>query len=271
MTRVKDVLEFLFTMAPEVMKEPWDHVGLGCGHLNQEVHRILVALDPFADVLEEAIARGADLIVTHHPLLFHATNAITDGDAHGSVVLRAAETGRAIISMHTNLDSAPCGVNDCLAAALGLQNVTVLSKAGEDAQGRAYGLGRIGELESTPLPAFAAQVSRALGCKGLRYASGGVPVHQVAVGGGACGEFLRLAKQSGCDTFVTSDLRYNDFWDSADLGMNILDAGHFATENPVCDYLLARLRARFPEIPAEKSACHDDVIEYFVHPGDNNA
>ena len=136
MTTVHEVLKFLFELAPESMKEEWDHVGLQCGHLEAPVHRVLVALDPFQDVLEEAVEQGAELIVAHHPLLFHPVYHVTDEDAVGRVLLRAAETGCAIISMHTNLDAAPGGVNDCLAQALGLEQVQVLSPAGTDGQGR---------------------------------------------------------------------------------------------------------------------------------------
>lgn len=127
MTTVHEVLKFLFELAPESMKEEWDHVGLQCGRLEAPVHRVLVALDPFQDVLEEAVEQGAELIVAHHPLLFHPVYHVTDEDAVGRVLLRAAETGCAIISMHTNLDAAPGGVNDCLAQALGLEQVQVLS------------------------------------------------------------------------------------------------------------------------------------------------
>ena len=193
MTTVHEVLKFLFELAPESMKEEWDHVGLPCGRLEAPVHRVLVALDPFQDVLEEAVEQGAELIVAHHPLLFHPVYHVTDEDAVGRVLLRAAETGCAIISMHTNLDAAPGGVNDCLAQALGLEQVQVLSPAGTDGQGQTYGIGRVGTVPQTDLRTFAGKVKTALGCGGVRIADAGRPVRKVAVGGGACGEFTRNA------------------------------------------------------------------------------
>lgn len=262
MTTVGAVLAYLFSLAPEHMKEDWDHIGLQCGHVDAPVHKILVALDPFGDVLEEAIALDADLIVAHHPLLFFPAQSVTDRDAVGRVLLRAIETGRAIISMHTNLDAAPDGVNDCLAAALGLQETTVLCPAGTDPAGRPYGLGRVGTVTQTDLRSFVVQVKKALGCGGVRYADGGKPVHKVAVGGGACGEFLQNALEQGCDTFVTADLKYNQFWDAVDLGMNLIDAGHFPTEDPVCEYLRHQLQTQFPELEVKKSAVHRDVIQF---------
>lgn len=262
MTTVYEILKFLFELAPEFMKEDWDHVGLQCGRLEAPVHKVLVALDPFQDVLEEAVEQGAELIVAHHPLLFHPVYHVTDEDAAGRVLLRAAETGCAIISMHTNLDAAPGGVNDCLAQALGLEQIQVLSPAGTDSQGRPYGLGRVGTVPQTDLKTFARKVKKALGCGGIRIADAGRPVQKVAVGGGACGEFTRTAMEMGCDTFVTADLKYNGFYDGVDLGINLIDAGHFPTENPVCAYLQQQLRARFETLTVERAKCHHDVIEF---------
>ena len=262
MTTVHEVLKFLFELAPESMKEEWDHVGLQWGHLEAPVHRVLVALDPFQDVLEEAVEQGAELIVAHHPLLFHPVYHVTDEDAVGRVLLRAAETGCAIISMHTNLDAAPGGVNDCLAQALGLEQVQVLSPAGTDGQGRTYGIGRVGTVPQTDLRTFAGKVKTALGCGGVRIADAGRPVRKVAVGGGACGEFTRNAWALGCDTFVTADLKYNGFYDGVDLGMNLIDAGHFPTENLVCAYLQKQLQLRFEALTVEISKRHRDVIAF---------
>lgn len=262
MTTVREILEYLFTLAPETMKEDWDHVGLQCGRMEATVHSVLVALDPFQAVLEEAAAQGAELIVAHHPLLFYPTHQVTDQDAVGRVLLQAAQCGCAIISMHTNLDAAPGGVNDCLARVLGLERVQVLAPAGTDRDGRPYGLGRVGEVPQTDLRTFAAQVKTALGCGGVRMADAGRPVRRVAVGGGACGSFLKAVQAAGCDTFVTGDLKYNDFWDGVDLGVNLIDAGHFPTEDPVCAYLQQQLRARFPALTVEKSGRHRDVITF---------
>ena len=258
MTTVHEVLKFLFELAPESMKEEWDHVGLQCGHLEAPVHRVLVALDPFQDVLEEAVEQGAELIVAHHPLLFHPVYHVTDEDAVGRVLLRAAETGCAIISMHTNLDAAPGGVNDCLAQKLGLSGTIPLNE---------QKIGRIGTLScEIPLEQFLHDVVKSLGCRGLRYRSGGRPVRRVAVGGGACGEYIPQALAQGCDTFVTSDLRYNDFLDTQ--GLNLIDAGHFPTEDVVCAEVVRHLQKAFPDIRVSKSAVHHDAVQYYMTEGE---
>ena len=108
-------------------------------------------------------------------------------------------------------------------------------------------------MEEQELAEFAAFVKAGLRCPGLRYAQGGRPVRRVAVGGGACGDFIRRAAAAGCDTFVTADLKYHQFQDAALLGINLLDAGHFETEDPVCDVLAQRLSARFPELEVLRS------------------
>lgn len=264
MTTVREIERFLFTLAPADMKESWDNVGLLCGHEAQEVGTVLVALDPFPDVAEEAISCGAQLIVTHHPIIFGSIQSVNDRTVTGRTLLTLIGHGIAAVNMHTNLDSAPGGVNDILAARLGLQNVRVLAPAGTDGQGREYGLGRYGEHEPTSLQAFLPAVRDSLGCGGLRYADGGREVRKVAVGGGACGEFMGRAIELGCDTFVTADLKYNQFADAAALGLNLIDAGHFPTEDPVCGYLADRLRAAFPNLRVILSKTHGDCVNFSV-------
>ena len=262
MTTVHDVLEALERLAPASMKYDWDNVGLLCGRESQEVRRILVALDPFEDVCREAADTGADLIVTHHPLIFQAPKSITDDDSVGRCILFLASHGISAVNAHTNLDCAPDGVNDQLARLLDLRDVEVLNPVGSDVQGRPYGLIRMGAVEETPLTDFLKRVMARLGAPGLRYVDGGRPVCRVAVGGGACADAIREVSGAGCDTFVTADVKYNQFWDACDLGLNLIDAGHFYTENPVCGILAAHLQRAFPEIPVEISKNHADCMKF---------
>ena len=260
---VQQILDYVNSLAPTSMKYDWDNVGLLCGSRNQAVHRILVALDPFEDVCREAVEMGADLIVTHHPLIFRAPKTVTDGDPVGRCILFLASHGISAVNAHTNLDCAPGGVNDVLAETLGLTGVEVLNPRGWDAGNRPYGLLRAGFAAEQPLEDFLKQVKEKLGTPVLRYADGGRPVHRVAVGGGACADGLTEALEAGCDTFVTADVKYNQFWDAHDLGLNLIDAGHFYTENPVCAVLAAKLRGQFPEIPVEVSKNHRDCMKFF--------
>jgi len=262
MITVKDIFDFIHTVAPAYMKESWDNVGLNCGRMDKEVKTVLVALDPFSGVCQEAVEVGADLLVTHHALIWNP-GFITDETQQGKNTLFLIEHGIPCINAHTNLDLAPGGVNDTLASILGLSDIQVVNPVGTDEQGREYGLLRCGTVETQPLETFLQHVKDTLGCPGLRYANGGKKVQKVCVGGGACGSELMDAYKAGCDTFVTADVKYNQFWDAKDLGMTIIDAGHFYTENPVVQVLAEKIQNAFPEIRVVLSETHTDCAKFF--------
>lgn len=262
MITVKDVERKLYEWAPRSYAMDWDNVGLLCGRENREVRRILVALDPFLHVCREAYEEKADLLVTHHPLIFAPAKSVTDRDTVGKSIMFLAQHDISAINAHTNLDQAVGGVNDRLAQVLGLQDPEVIAPCGTDEQGRPWGLLRMGTVKVTDISDFAARVKECLHCPGLRYVSGGKPVQRVAVGGGACGDEMREVLESGCDTFVTADIKYNQFWTARDLGLNLIDAGHFETENPICEVLAAYLRDAFPEVEVAVSKSHGDPVQF---------
>ena len=259
MTTVADILNFIEGIAPPYMKMDWDNCGLLCGRKNQEVHKILVALDPFRNVIREAIEMGADLIVTHHPLIFrNPLMAVNEDTETGRCVLELMEHGIAAINAHTNLDLAPGGVNDVLAQTLGLENIQIINPIDN------YGLLRCGTLAKQPLSAFLGTVKEKLHCDGLRYVDAGKPVRKVAVGGGSCADEMQEALDAGCDTFVTADVKYNQFRTACELGLNLIDAGHFHTENPTMPILAEKLAAQFPEAAVEFSKNHSDCMKFFI-------
>jgi len=259
MPTVREIEESLFELAPRERAMDWDNVGLLVGGPDRPVDRVLVALDVTEDVAEEAVSKGCSLIVAHHPVMnckWLPVQTVREDTPQGHLLSGLLQNGVSAICMHTNLDVAPGGVNDALAEALGLEDVRLV--------GDPEGLCRMGTVSSMSLREFARRVSRALGCGGLRYADAGKAVHLVAVGGGACGEFEDAAIAAGCDTFVTADLSYHQFLDAKGKGINLVDAGHFPTEDPVCGRLISWLRERFPRLSVEKSTSHRDVIQYFV-------
>ena len=262
MVTVKDILNFIESIAPSYMKEDWDNVGLNCGRMDAEVSTVLVALDPFMHVCQEAKEVGAELLLTHHALIW-APGFVNDQTGWGKCALYLIENGIAHVNAHTNLDCAPGGVNDQLAARLGLSDVSIIHPKGPDDQGRTWGLLRHGTVEEQPLEKFLATVKENLGCKGLKFVDGGKPVRHVVVGGGACASELMDAAAVGCDTFVTSDVKYNGFWDAKDLGINLIDAGHYHTENPVMSCVAEKLQQAFPEITVKLSRNHDDCANFF--------
>ncbi len=256
MTTVNDILEFMETIAPMALKMPWDNAGLLCGSRTTPVTKILVALDPFEHVCDEAADWGAQLILTHHPLIFDPQCSVVDDNSVGRCILKLCRNGISAINAHTNLDQADGGINDIFAQALGLSNI-------ETIQENNMQLLRRGNVPEQSLESFLSTVKEALHCEGLRYCDAGKKVSKVAVGGGACGSELMQAVRAGCDTFVTADVKYNHFWDAHDCGMNIIDAGHFCTENPVCAYLAEKIRAAFPDVEVKISETHADCIKYY--------
>lgn len=262
MITVGDIVACLNAQFPPDRKESWDRAGLNLGHLDAPVTKVLVALDPFREVCREAKESGAQLLVTHHTLLWDA-GFLTDETEQGRNALFLIENGIASFNIHTALDFAADGVNDVLARRMELDGIRVLAPKGTDEAGREWGLLRSGTVPEQPLEVFLSHVKQRLGCPGLRYVSAGKPVHQVAVGGGACAEFMAIAANAGCDTFVTGDLKYNDFWDAKAMGLNLIDAGHFYTENPVCQLLADRIQHHFPTLEVKLSERNHDCMRFF--------
>ena len=260
MPTVHEIERALYELAPGELAMEWDNVGLLIGRPDREVTKILVALDVTEAVAAEAAETGADLIVAHHPVMnckWSPVQTIRDDTIQGRLFYRLIESGTAAICMHTNLDRARGGVNDALAARLGLTEVEILP-GGDDVL-------RVGQLPGEmPLPAFLAWVKTAIRPNGIRYADGGKPIRRVAAGGGACGGYFRAAAANGCDALVTSDLKYNEFLDAQAMGLTVVDAGHFPTEDVVCPVLAGYLREKFPEVRVEKSARHREAVQYYV-------
>lgn len=264
MASVKDMEAFLFSKAPRELAMEWDNVGLLVGFPDREVKRLLVALDITGDVVDEAAELGAEVVVAHHPVMncaWSKVQTVRSDTVQGSILIRMLTNGISGICMHTNLDAVEGGVNDILAQRLGLTEVSPLCQDGLDPAGRPYGIGRVGTVSGFDSAArFAGFVRDALDANGLRLEDAGRPVQKVAVGGGACGGMLKDAAARGCDTFVTSDVKYDVFLDARAMGINLIDAGHFATENVVCPVLASWLGERFPEIEVFRSQRHKEVF-----------
>ena len=261
MIRVVDILKLLEEIAPPRFAASYDNVGHIVGRRNSEVKKIVVALDITSNVIDEAISSGANLIVSHHPVIFGKRSTVTDSDVTGSLILKLAENGISAICMHTNLDCAKDGVNDVLADALSLCDTAPV----EPQEDGTVGCGRVGVLsEEKELGVFLAEVCKALKTRGLKYHSAGNKVRKVIVGGGSCGDYISLAKSFGCDTVVTADIKHNQFIEAAELHINAIDAGHFATEDVVCPYICEVIRKAFPSIPTVLAKSDKDCTEFFT-------
>ena len=256
MTTVQDILQFIESIAPPALKLEGDNVGLLCGRADKEVKTILVALDPFVYLCREAVEEGADLLVTHHPIIHGSISSVTDQTTFGQAILELTAHNISAVNAHTNLDCAEGGVNDTLAARVGLSNIQKITAD-------PHGLLRQGQVETQTLEVFLSKVKANLGCAGLRYVDGGKPVQKVAVGGGSCGSELAAVAKAGCDTFITADVKYNQFWDAKMLGINMIDAGHFHTENPVVAVLAEKIQTAFPNIHVKISKNHTDCMKFY--------
>ena len=264
MATVREIYQYLDGLAPFALQMDFDNAGFLVGRGDRQVKKILVSLDITQEVAEEAGELGAELIVSHHPVIFHPAKSVTDADPDGRVLLALIEKGIAAICAHTNLDAVSGGVNDILAQRLGLTQIEQLHQDGVDAAGRPYGIGRVGNTVGLPryAPEFAAFVKETLGANGVRYVDARRPVRRVAVGGGACADMLRDALALGCDTFVTADVKYNGFLDAKALGVNLIDAGHYPTEQVVVPVLAKWLSVGFPQVEVVETTCHKEAFLY---------
>lgn len=261
MIRVIDILNVLEEAAPSRLAASYDNVGFIVGHKDKEVKKVMVALDITGAVIDEAVAAGAELIVSHHPIIFGSVSTVTDCDVTGSLLLKLIENGISAICMHTNLDSAAGGVNDVLASALGICD----TKPVEPQEDGTVGGGRYGTLgKSEELSAFLSKVCAALKTRGVKYHDAGKTVVRVAVGGGSCGEYIKTAHSLGCDTVVTADIKHNQFLEAKELGINAIDAGHFATEDVVCPRLCEIILEKYPEISVKIADADIDCTQLFT-------
>jgi len=266
---VKDLLKTLDEIAAFGLAEQWDNVGLMLGALGKSIKGVLIALDPTEEVLTEALEIGADCIITHHPLIFHPLKAIYTDQPMGRFLARALENNISVIGCHTNLDQAVGGVNDVLANSLGMQESRPLVPIVNDPEAEsAIGFGRVGRL-ADPLSseAFIGYLCDFFSLPVLRVA-GQLPeeISTVAVCGGSGSDLAAAAYESGAQVYVTGEVKHSTARWAEAAGFCIIDAGHFATENPVVESLVEVLQNIFAEkdinIPVTPSAKQQNPFVY---------
>lgn len=264
MVTVNDIYNLMDKKAPFSMQESWDNSGLLVGRRSTEVKHVFLTLDITPETIAEASEAGADLILSHHPVIFGKFSDVLEEDYTGKRILSLIENRIAAICCHTCLDSVRGGVNDVLAEKCGIVGETeILEASGVHPVLGEYGVGRVGCLAAPmSLEEYMTLVKNALGPNGLRYHDAHRPVERVAVGGGACGSMIDEAVAMGCDTFVTSDVKYDQFLAAKDAGLNLIDAGHYPTENPVMEIVESWLREAYPELKVTKTARHCEVFSY---------
>lgn len=259
--QVKDIVGAIEAFAPCCVQEGWDNSGLLIGSPEDEVKGVLVGFDCTADLIEEAVSRGCNMVVTHHPLIFHGLKQIGPEDPVGATVMAAIRNGVAVYSAHTSADKVPEGVSWAMALKLGLKDIVILEK---DEAGN--GLGCIGTLPR-PLTGNEAleYVGEAFGLTLIRSSKPiDGPISRVAVLGGSGGGEIGLALGAGAQLYITADVSYHNFFVRD--GFMVMDIGHFESEVDIVDILLTQIRKKFPNFASYSSGRLDrsNPVHYFV-------
>lgn len=245
MMKVKNILDYLDGLYPVSTACDFDNVGLLVGDGDSYVTGAVVALDCDVKAIDFAKQKGANLIITHHPVIFEPLKSVTEND----IVFKLIKSEISVISMHTNLDVGNGGVNDVLCETLGLKNIkSHIAKDG-------YVL-KFGETDIPDADNFALHIKEKLGGV-VRYVAGNRPVKTVLVCSGSGGNYIDEAISVGFDALVTADVKHNHFIAAVNAGISIFDGGHFNTENIVVKPLLGRLKTKFPDTEFEAYVPHD--------------
>ncbi|MEA5082649.1 MAG: Nif3-like dinuclear metal center hexameric protein [Lachnospiraceae bacterium] len=240
--KCSDLINELEDFAPMYLAESWDNPGLILGDTESDIKKVLVALDVTDEVVDEAITIGADIIITHHPMLFSAVKKITNETPIGLRLRKLIKNDIAHFAMHTNLDIAFGGTNDELARISGLKDIEVLRESCQQ-NGQINGLGRIGNLEKeTTFGDFARIIKKELRLNSLRVVGDTEKrIRRVGLCTGSGFEFMDDAVKKGADVFITADLRYHESQKAQEAGICVIDATHYASENiivpVICKYL----------------------------------
>lgn len=245
-TNVEGVCQYLERLAPVRLAETWDNVGLVVGRKSQQVERIITCLTLTEDVAEEAIQASAQLVITHHPILFRATKRIDDSSVEGRILLALIEKGVAVYSPHTAYDSAADGINQQFAEAIGLQDIQAVRKTPAEST---LGAGRFGTLRSPETrEAFAEKILGTLNATHLEACWANPTISRIAVACGAAADFLTDAIQLNCDTFITGEARFHSILESRAAGVNLILTGHYFSERRAVEQLAGKIQIEFPEL-----------------------
>lgn len=255
---LKEIIDKLNCFAPNNYQESFDNSGLQIGDVNREIDKALICLDVTENVINEAIALGANLIVSHHPLFFRGLKKITFDTYIERIVMLAIKNDIAIYSMHTNLDKIKTGVSCRLAEYLGLTNISILSY---DVQNENVGLGAVGELkdECSELE-FLKMVKDRLHVHTIKYSPlRNKNVNKVAVCGGSGAEFISEAILHQADMYITADIKYHEYF-LPDNQIVIADIGHFESEIITKDIIYEQLIENFPKFAVAKSQTETNPV-----------
>lgn len=250
MTYIKEILKYLTDFAPLELQEGYDNAGFLCGNQERPVNKVIIALDATSDVIREATDKGAELIITHHPLIFGSITKVTEDYSTGKKLINLVKSDISVISMHTNLDKVL--VNKVLIESLGTVKHEQINE-----------FMCVGYLERPMLMDDYIPVCKdALNNSSFRYYNSGKPVYKIGCIGGAGDEGIGDAFNAGCDTFITADIRHHVFLEAKELGINLIDGDHYNTEAVVLPALKEMLDKEFPDVKFVIAENDVQVVSY---------
>jgi dinuclear metal center YbgI/SA1388 family protein len=263
-----DIANFIEGIAPLELAEDWDNVGLLIGSAKKDIRKIILCLDVTSEVVDESIRCNADMILSHHPLIFEALKKLNEDDPKGQVISKLIRHDICVYSAHTNLDAAYGGVNDRLAQVLGLEKVRNLKNTRYEKlfeiKGREFSYGKWGFLkEPMELDGFVTLVKDRLGASSVRVIGGTArKVSKIAVFSGSFdGDFSTILKEK-IDVLVTGDIKHHTALDLIEAGLCVIDAGHFNTERVVLPFLANTIMDRFKDIEVIVNSVEKDPFKY---------
>ncbi len=259
--KVRDIAAAIESFAPLALQESYDNAGLIVGRMDDDVHKALLAVDVTEEVIAEAVAEGCDMIITHHPIIFHAMKRFNSASQTERCVEEAIRRGIVLYAAHTNLDSTPDGMSWRVAQMLGLENIAVMQPTNTEGAG----FGVVGELaEAMPSADFMRRVMEHFDVKALRHSDVvKAEIRKVAICTGSGGSLIDDARKSGADIYLTADLRYNDFMRHEN-AIILADMGHFESEYCAIQILFDILSKKIPIFAVRKSVCSRNPVNYTV-------
>lgn len=259
--KVREITSLIEAFAPLSLQESYDNAGLIVGREDDEIHRVLLTVDVTEEVIEEALEQECDMIVAHHPIIFHALKRFNSSSYVERCVEQAIRHGIVIYAAHTNLDSAQDGMSWRVAQMLGLENIKVLDPTSSEGAG----FGVVGELsEAVASEDFMRRVMECFSVGALRHSDIVLPkVRRVAICTGAGGSLIDKARDAAADIYLTSDLKYNDFM-RHEKSIILADMGHFESEYCVIQILFDILSKKIPIFAVRKSVRSRNPVNYMV-------
>lgn len=260
---IKDLINYLEEFAPLRLQENYDNSGLQVGIAVQELKAVMIALDITEDVVDEAVRRGCNMVVTHHPLIFKPLKTVSDYSHQQRCVIKAVKNDIVLYSMHTNLDNVEGGVNYRIAEKLGLKELDWI-EAMEPLAGKNCGSGVIGILpQAEEAGAFLRRVKDIFGVPCLQHSElPAGPVRKVALCGGSGSFLMQKARSLGADCFLTGEISYHHFFEND--GMLIAALGHYQSEQYTQELIKDILTERFPDIRIELYGKPTDPVKYLI-------